>query len=75
VFKIYNKLFHHLEQSMKQLRQKRVPWKKEMLYALEAGRTKLDEYYSQTNHIRGHIYAISIILAPVNKFKFFHTKD
>ena len=75
MFKVYNKLFHYLEQSIKQLRRKRVPWKKEMLYALEAGRIKLDEYYSQTDHIRGHIYAISTILAPVNKFKFFLTKD
>jgi hypothetical protein len=75
VFKIYNKLFEHLEQSLKQLRRKRVPWKKQMLHALEASRTKLDEYYSQTDYIRGHIYAISTMLAPVNKFKFFLTKD
>jgi hypothetical protein len=46
-----------------------------MLHALEASRTKLDEYYSQTDYIRGHIYAISTMLAPVNKFKFFLTKD
>jgi len=75
VFKIYNKLFEHLERSMTQLRRKRVLWKKQMLYALEAGRLKLDEYYSQTDNIRGHIYAISTMLAPVNKFKFFRTKD
>lgn len=75
VFKIYNKLFEHLEQSMKQLRRKRVPWKKQMLHALEASRLKLDEYYSQTDNIRGHIYAISTMLAPVNKFKFFLTND
>jgi hypothetical protein len=75
VFRIYNKLFEHLEQSMKQLRRKRMLWKKQMLHALEAGRLKLDEYYSQTDNIRGHIYAISTMLAPVNKFKFFLTKD
>jgi hypothetical protein len=46
-----------------------------MLYALEAGRLKLDEYYSQTDNIRGYIYAISTMLAPVNKFKFFLTND
>ncbi|OQD70007.1 hypothetical protein PENANT_c279G03623, partial [Penicillium antarcticum] len=60
VFKIYNKLFEHLECSMKQLR---------------PGRLKLDEYYSQTDNIRGYIYAISTMLAPVNKFKFFLTND
>lgn len=75
VFKIYNKLFEHLERSMKQLQRKRAPWKQQMLHALEAGRTKLDEYYSQTDNIRGHIYAVSTMLAPVNKFKFFLTKD
>jgi hypothetical protein len=75
VFKIYNKLFAHLEKSMRQLQRKRVVWKKQMFNALEAGRVKLDEYYSQTDSIRGHIYAISTMLAPVNKFKFFRTSD
>jgi hypothetical protein len=75
VFKIYNKLFEHLEQSMKQLRRKRIPWKKHMLDALEAGRLKLDEYYSQTDNVRGHIYAVNTMLAPVNKFRFFLTDD
>ena len=75
MFKVYNKLFHYLEQLIKQLRRKRVPWKKEMLYTLKAGRIKLDKYYSQTDYIRGHIYIISTILVPVNKFKFFLTKD
>ncbi|KAG0157879.1 hypothetical protein PDIDSM_5391 [Penicillium digitatum] len=59
VFKIYNKLFDHLERSQAQLRRKRVPWKKQMLEALEAG----------------NIYAISTMLAPVNKFKFFLSSD
>ncbi|CEJ62588.1 hypothetical protein PMG11_11085 [Penicillium brasilianum] len=75
VFRVYNKLFEHLEQSMKQLRRKRVPWKKHMLDALEAGRLKLDEYYSQTDNVRGHIYAVNTMLAPVNKFQFFLTDD
>ncbi|KAJ5471453.1 hypothetical protein N7530_008810 [Penicillium desertorum] len=75
VFKIYNKLFDHLERSQAQLRRKRVPWKKQMLEALEAGRSKLDEYYSQADDLRGDIYAISTMLAPVNKFKFFLSSD
>ncbi|KAG0153117.1 hypothetical protein PDIDSM_2076 [Penicillium digitatum] len=74
VFKIYNKLFD-LERSQAQLRRKRVPWKKQMLEALEAGRSKLDEYYSQADDLRGNIYAISTMLAPVNKFKFFLSSD
>jgi hypothetical protein len=44
---MYNKLFAPLEHSMKQLRRKRVSWRKQMLDALEAGQTKLNEYYSQ----------------------------
>lgn len=60
---------------MKQLRRKRVLWKKQMLHALKASRLKLNEYYSQTENIRGHIYTISTMLAPVNKFKFFLTND
>ncbi|KAJ5364993.1 uncharacterized protein N7496_010706 [Penicillium cataractarum] len=75
VFRVYNKLFEHLEQSMKQLRRKRVLWKKYMLDALEAGRLKLDECYSQTDNVRGHIYAVNTMLAPVNKFQFFLTDD
>ncbi|KAG0160245.1 hypothetical protein PDIDSM_7772 [Penicillium digitatum] len=59
------KLFDHLERSQAQLRRKRVPWKKQMLEALEAGRSKLDEEY----------LCISTMLAPVNKFKFFLSSD
>lgn len=75
VFKIYNKLFEHLEYSMGQLRRKRVPWKRTMLQALQAAQAKLSEYYSQTDTIQGDLYAIGTMLAPVNKFHFFSTKD
>lgn len=75
VFKIYNKLFEHLEQSIAQLRRKRTFWKKQMLKALEAARTKLDNYYSDTDHVPRHIYAINTMLSPRNKFQFFMTKD
>ena len=37
VFKIYNALIEHLEKSIKQLQQKYIPWKKQMLDSLEAG--------------------------------------
>jgi hypothetical protein len=47
-------LFEHLERAMKQLKRKRVLWKKEMLTALEAGHLKFDGYYSQNDNIRGH---------------------
>ncbi|KAF5854879.1 hypothetical protein ETB97_010941 [Aspergillus alliaceus] len=60
---------------MAQLRRKRAPWKKQMLESLKAGRLKLDEYYSQTDNMPGHIYAISTMLAPDNKFQFFLSDD
>ncbi|OQD95763.1 hypothetical protein PENVUL_c105G07924 [Penicillium vulpinum] len=75
VFQIYNILFEHLEKSIKQLQRKRVPWKQQMLSSLEAGRLKLDEYYSQTDHDRDHLYAISTMLAPDNRFQFFLSDD
>lgn len=75
VFLIYNKLFEHLELSITQLTRKRTTWKRQMLQALQAARKKLDEYYSETDHVRGHLYAIATILAPANKFQFFQTDD
>jgi hypothetical protein len=75
VFRIYNVLFEHLEKSITQLKRKRVLWKQQMLTSLEAGREKLDEYYAQTDEVRGHIYAISTILAPDSRFQFFLSDD
>lgn len=46
-----------------------------MLQSLRAARLKLDQYYADTDHIRGDIYAVSTILAPSNKFKFFLSSD
>jgi hypothetical protein len=75
VFRIYNKLFRHLEKSIAQLRQKRTMWKKQMLQALHAAREKLDQYYADTDNIRGDLYAVSTMLAPSNKLKFFLSTD
>jgi hypothetical protein len=46
-----------------------------MLESLEAGRLKLNEYYSQTDNVKGHIYAISAMLSPVNRFESFLSDD
>lgn len=75
VFLIYNKLFEHLEKSISQLTRKRTSWKRQMLQALQASRKKLGQYYSETDNIRGHLYAISTMLDPINKFQFFQTDD
>lgn len=75
VFKLYNALFEHLEKSIGQLKKKRIPWKKQMLQSLEAGRQKLGGYYSQTDGVKGHIFAICTMVAPDSKFQFFQTDD
>lgn len=75
VFKIYNKLFEHLEQSVTQLRRKRVPWKTNMLQALKAAQQKLKDYYAETDDIRGDLYAIGTMLAPTNKLRSFQTDE
>lgn len=75
VYKIYNKLFGHLEQSISQLQQKKVTWKKNMLQALQAAQVKLRKYYSETDDIPGDLYAIGTMIAPANKIKFFSSND
>lgn len=75
VFRIYNKLFDHLERSMSQLRRKKVHWKQLMLSSLEAAQEKLKKYYSETDDIEDNLYAIGTILAPSSKMEFFSTSD
>jgi hypothetical protein len=75
VFSIYNKLFDHLEASIRQLQRKKVPWKKLMLSALLAAKDKLSSYYGETDNAYGDLFAIGTILAPQNKLQFFNDKD
>jgi hypothetical protein len=75
VFSIYNKLFNHLEASIRQLQRKKVPWKQLMLSALNAAKIKLSKYYSMTDEVPSDLYAIGTIIAPQNKLHFFSTKD
>lgn len=75
VFRVYNKLFDHLEASIRQLERKRVPWKQAMLRALYAGKEKLSVYYNKTEQIHGNLYAIGTILAPQHKLQFFSKRD
>ncbi|EYE97599.1 uncharacterized protein EURHEDRAFT_450195 [Aspergillus ruber CBS 135680] len=61
--------------SIQQLQRKKVSWKKTMLDTLEAARSKLSDYYGNTdNKLHGDIFAISTIMAPSNKLQFFSTK-
>lgn len=64
VFSIYNKLFDHLETSIRQLQRKQVTWKKLMLSALYAAKEKLSAYYAETNKVHSDLFAISTMLAP-----------
>lgn len=75
VFSFYNRLFDHLENPIRQLRQKKVPWKQLMLSSLEAAQEKLSKYYAMTDRMEGDLYAIGTILAPANKLQFFSTKE
>ena len=75
VFGIYNKLFEHLEVSIRQLQRKTVPWKQLMLSALYAAKEKLSLYYSKTDNIYSDLYAIGTIIAPQHKLQFFSGKD
>ena len=75
VFSIYNKLFDHLEASIRQLQRKKVPWKKLMLSALHAAKDKLSSYYGETDNAYGDLFAIGTILALQNKLQFFNDKD
>lgn len=69
MFRVYNRLFTHFEQAQARLRRKKVPWKKAMLKALEAGSKKLSVYYKAQAH--GSLYAIGTILARQHKLEFF----
>ncbi|KAJ6019888.1 hypothetical protein N7522_000596 [Penicillium canescens] len=75
VFSIYNRLFDHLERSIRQLRRKKVAWKQLMLSSLEAAKDKLSKYYGMTDNVEGDLYAIGTILDPSNKMEFFSTSD
>ena len=75
VFRVYNKLFDHLDASIRMLLRKKVPWKQAMLHALQAGRNKLKFYYTKTDEVPGNLYAIGTILAPQHKLKSFSSKE
>lgn len=75
VFGIYNKLFDHLELSIRQLQRKKVAWKQVMLTALQAARSKLTDYYRETDKVYGDLFAVGTILAPQNKMQFFSSSD
>lgn len=75
VFRVYNRLFDHFDASIRQLKRKKVAWKKEMLRGLNAGRAKLSEYYTKTDDMHRNLFAIGTILAPQHKLQFFSSRE
>lgn len=75
VFRIYHKLFNHLDDQIEKLRRKRVLWKTELHAALTKGRTKLSIYYERTQGNLGNIYGVATILAPEYKLKLFEEEE
>ncbi|KAJ5274116.1 hypothetical protein N7478_009241 [Penicillium angulare] len=75
VLQIYNLLFEHIERSKIQLQRKRVVWKKQMLISLEASHAKLRDHFKETDHMRGHIYALCTMISPDSRFQFFLSDD
>jgi hypothetical protein len=75
VFSVCNKLFEHLEKSIRQLERKKVGWEMMMHQAPHTGYKKLSFYYKQTQDAHGHLYAIGTILAPQHKLQFFSKHD
>ena len=72
VFAIYDRLFNHLEDTITKLWRKRTSWKLSMLFALEAAKRKLSDYYGKTYHERGDIYSSVAILSPKFKLAIFN---
>ena len=75
VYKVYNKLFKHLEESNKRLGRKNIKWKKELKQGLIAGRSKLKDYYALINGTLRHLYAHAMLLDPLTKDLFFNSKQ
>ena len=76
VFSIYNRMFTHLEEAEKKLNYKAIPWKKQMLQALQDVKGKLLKYYSATNtESFGRVYALATILCPLKKLYYFNSND
>ncbi|KAJ6015540.1 hypothetical protein N7540_010131 [Penicillium herquei] len=71
VLHYYQNLFEHLEDSIKQLRKKHVPWKRQILESLEICREELAKAHEETT--QNSIYAVGTMLAPDFKYRFFRS--
>lgn len=69
VFNTYNSIFDHLDEKKRRLEKKRTPWKRGLLDAVEAGRSKLQKYYGETGGDSGLLYNLGAILDPAKKLE------
>jgi hypothetical protein len=75
IFKIYNRLFEHIEKITHRLSRKRVSWKKSLMKTLEATRIKLIKYYNQTQSELDLLYDKAILLHSTVEESMFHTSE
>ncbi len=67
VYEKYNSIFDHLDAKKNKLQLKQQAWKKQLLPALEAARSKLSFYYAMTKGELGEMYNIGNMLNPSQK--------
>jgi hypothetical protein len=69
VFRLYNYLFEHIENTKDSLKRDRGQAQsvKSLVDALDAGLNKLKDYYGKTNDKGGTLYSLGTILNPYCK--------
>lgn len=75
MYRIYDALFNHLEDSMQRLGSKRAAWKKAIYQGLVAAKQKLQHYYQKTYGFHGIIYAVASVLDPYQKLSLFRSDN
>lgn len=75
VFKVYERLFNHLDDAKDRLQKKRVPWKVEMRDSIDEAWKKLSKYYQKTQTSLGGLYGKAILLDPKTKDEIFRSWD
>jgi hypothetical protein len=73
IFKIYNRLFEHIEKITHRFFRKRVSWKKSLMKTFETTRIKLIKYYNQTQNELNLLYDKAILLHSIIEESMFHT--
>lgn len=75
VYRFYDFVFKHLEETEHVLAPKRIQWKVRLRDGVVEAKRKLSSYYGKTYRSVGHIYAVATILDPQRKLKAFEGED